>query len=98
MRIVIIGGTGHVGTYLVPRLVSAGHEVVCLSRAQRQPYHGHPAWNEVEIVTIDRNAAEQDGTDPQDSPSELSPQRRPHVGSPSCLSPVGCLLAPPRCG
>jgi uncharacterized protein YbjT (DUF2867 family) len=32
MRIVIIGGTGHVGTYLVPRLVEAGHEVVCVSR------------------------------------------------------------------
>jgi nucleoside-diphosphate-sugar epimerase len=62
MRIVIIGGTGHVGTYLVPRLVSAGHEVVCLSRGQRKPYHTHPAWNEVEIVTIDRDAAEQDDT------------------------------------
>ena len=38
MRIVIIGGTGHVGTYLMPRLVEAGHEVVCLSRGQREPY------------------------------------------------------------
>ena len=28
MRVVIIGGSGHVGTYLVPRLVEAGHEVV----------------------------------------------------------------------
>jgi tetracycline resistance efflux pump len=27
MRVVIIGGTGHVGTFLVPRLVMAGHEV-----------------------------------------------------------------------
>ena len=25
MRIVVIGGSGHVGTYLVPRLVEAGH-------------------------------------------------------------------------
>ncbi|HIQ05374.1 MAG TPA: NAD(P)-dependent oxidoreductase [Anaerolineae bacterium] len=32
MRVVIIGGTGHVGTYLVPRLVEAGHEVISLSR------------------------------------------------------------------
>jgi uncharacterized protein YbjT (DUF2867 family) len=28
MRVVVIGGTGHVGTYLVPRLVARGHEVV----------------------------------------------------------------------
>ena len=27
-RVVVIGGSGHVGTYLVPRLVEAGHEVV----------------------------------------------------------------------
>ena len=31
-RVVIIGGSGHVGTYLVPRLVEAGHEVICVSR------------------------------------------------------------------
>jgi len=28
MRMVVIGATGHIGTYLVPRLVAAGHEVV----------------------------------------------------------------------
>jgi NAD(P)-dependent dehydrogenase (short-subunit alcohol dehydrogenase family) len=27
MRVVVIGGSGHVGTFLVPRLVEAGHEV-----------------------------------------------------------------------
>ena len=32
-RVVLIGGTGHVGTYLVPRLVEAGHDVVVVSRA-----------------------------------------------------------------
>jgi uncharacterized protein YbjT (DUF2867 family) len=32
MRIVVIGGTGHVGSYLVPRLTRNGHEVVSLSR------------------------------------------------------------------
>lgn len=30
MRIVVIGGTGHVGTYLVPRLMEGGHEVICV--------------------------------------------------------------------
>jgi nucleoside-diphosphate-sugar epimerase len=39
MRIVVIGGTGHVGTYLVPRLVMAGHEVLaCLYLPARQPF------------------------------------------------------------
>jgi uncharacterized protein YbjT (DUF2867 family) len=38
MRVVIIGGTGHVGTYLVPRLVQLGHQVVVVSRGKRSPY------------------------------------------------------------
>ena len=28
MRVVVIGATGHIGGYLVPRLVSSGHDVV----------------------------------------------------------------------
>lgn len=61
MRVVIIGGSGHVGTYLVPRLVAAGHEVVAVSRGQRDPYHAHGAWAAVEQHTIDRAAAEAAG-------------------------------------
>lgn len=56
MRIVIIGGTGHVGTFLVPRLVSAGHEVVSVSRQKRAPYQPHPAWNQVRQIVMDRAA------------------------------------------
>ena len=41
-RVVVIGATGHVGTYLVPRLVRAGHEVVALSRGEREPYTPAP--------------------------------------------------------
>ena len=48
MKIVIIGGTGHVGTYLVPYLVEAGHEVVCVNRGQRTPYRPHSAWKHVQ--------------------------------------------------
>jgi nucleoside-diphosphate-sugar epimerase len=62
MRVVIIGGSGHVGTYLVPRLVAAGHEVVAVSRGQRDPYQAHGAWAAVEQHTIDRAAAEAAGT------------------------------------
>ncbi|MCJ7738615.1 MAG: NAD-dependent epimerase/dehydratase family protein, partial [Anaerolineae bacterium] len=50
MRIVVIGGTGHVGTYLVPRLVEAGHEVFCVSRGEREPYQPHGAWSRVKRV------------------------------------------------
>jgi nucleoside-diphosphate-sugar epimerase len=60
MHIVIIGGTGHVGTYLVPRLVSAGHQVTCVTRGTQPPYHEHPAWKQVRRVTIDREQAERD--------------------------------------
>jgi nucleoside-diphosphate-sugar epimerase len=30
--IVVIGGSGHIGSYLVPTLVERGHEVVNVSR------------------------------------------------------------------
>ena len=56
MRVVVIGGTGHVGTYLVPRLVEAGHDVACVSRARREPYRPHAAWQRVERVELDRAA------------------------------------------
>jgi len=62
MRVVIIGGTGHIGTFLVPRLVNAGHEVIVASRGRRQPYLSHPAWNAVRHFDIDRAAEDEAGT------------------------------------
>jgi nucleoside-diphosphate-sugar epimerase len=61
MRVVVIGGRGHVGTYLVPRLVEAGHEVICVSRGQREPYQPHAAWKSVRQVVADRTAEEAKG-------------------------------------
>ena len=61
MKVVIIGGTGHVGTYLVPRLVEQGYEVVSISRQQREPYQPNAAWQQVEKVEIDRVEAERQG-------------------------------------
>ncbi|GAA2607970.1 SDR family oxidoreductase [Dactylosporangium fulvum] len=61
MRVVVIGGTGHIGTFLVPRLVAAGHEVVVVSRAQRSPYVEHGAWQQVTRVTADRGGDERFG-------------------------------------
>src|SRR6476469_6737354 len=62
MRIVVIGATGHIGTYLIPRLVAAGHEVIGLSRGKREPYNPHHAWSRVERITIDRSFEETAGT------------------------------------
>jgi len=61
MRAVIIGGSGHVGTYLVPRLVEAGYAVINVSRQERAPYQPNGAWKSVQQVQIDRTAAEQTG-------------------------------------
>ena len=61
MRVVIIGGSGHIGTYLVPRLVEAGHDVIQVSRGSREPYHAHKAWEQVRKVELDRAAAEASG-------------------------------------
>jgi nucleoside-diphosphate-sugar epimerase len=55
MRIAVIGATGHVGSYLVPRLVRAGHEVVAITRGASEPYHEDVAWSAVDRVTIDRD-------------------------------------------
>lgn len=60
-RIVVIGATGHIGTYLVPRLVRAGHEVIAVSRGSAKPYLPDPTWARVESVVLDRDAEEANG-------------------------------------
>lgn len=62
MRIVVIGATGHIGTFLVPRLVRDGHEVVTISRGIRTAYVDSPEWQQVEQVTADREQEDRDGT------------------------------------
>lgn len=61
MKIVIIGGSGHVGTYLVPQLVKLGHEVTCISRQLRKPYQPSEEWKDVQQVYLDRVALEKQG-------------------------------------
>ena len=61
-RVAIIGGSGHIGSYLTPRLVEAGHTVVCVSRSERQPYVPHGAWRKVEFAKLDRPVEEAAGT------------------------------------
>jgi nucleoside-diphosphate-sugar epimerase len=59
MRVTIIGGTGHIGSFLTPRLVDAGHSVTCISRGLKQPYQQHAAWQLIERVEMDRAEEEQ---------------------------------------
>ena len=62
MRVVVIGGTGHIGSYLSPRLLEAGHTVQCVSRGQSKPYHDHGAWKQISMVELDRDAEEARGS------------------------------------
>lgn len=62
MRTVVIGGSGHIGTYLVPRLVAAGHDVTVVSRGERAPYTPHKAWRRVTKVTADRAVEDEAGS------------------------------------
>lgn len=62
MRVVMIGGTGHIGSYLVPLLVRAGHSVVCIARGASAPYVADPAWDQVEFCHADREAQDRAGT------------------------------------
>jgi nucleoside-diphosphate-sugar epimerase len=64
MRIVVIGGTGHIGTFLIPRLVRGGHDVVNISRGQRSSYVDDPTWQHVRPVTANRALEDRDGTFP----------------------------------
>lgn len=62
MRVAVIGGSGHIGSWLVPGLVERGHDVVVLTRGRREPYRAHSTWGEVETVVIDRTSEEAAGT------------------------------------
>ncbi|NQX13414.1 NAD(P)-dependent oxidoreductase [Microbacteriaceae bacterium VKM Ac-2855] len=62
MRILVIGGSGHIGTFLIPRLVRAGHDVVTMSRGTRTAYTDSPEWRQVTTVTVDRAQQDADGS------------------------------------
>jgi len=55
MNVLVIGGSGHIGTYLIPKLVWAGFKVTNVSRGKSKPYKKDSAWNQVKNVTIDRD-------------------------------------------
>lgn len=58
-KVVVIGGSGHIGTYLIPLLVEQGFEVASVSRGKAKPYfNDEVAWRRVEQLTLDRASEE----------------------------------------
>ena len=62
MKIVVIGGSGHIGTFLVPRLVRAGHDVINISRGIGIPYSEAREWEHVRQVIADRKQEDVEGS------------------------------------
>ncbi|MBZ3900214.1 MULTISPECIES: NAD-dependent epimerase/dehydratase family protein [Streptomyces] len=62
MRVAVIGGSGHIGTFLVPRLVRAGHDVINISRGTRTAYTEASEWQQVRQVVADREQEDGEGT------------------------------------
>jgi nucleoside-diphosphate-sugar epimerase len=62
MKVVVVGGSGHIGSFLVPRLVRAGHEVVSISRGTGRSYTDAPEWQQVQRVVADRQEQDRAGT------------------------------------
>ena len=63
MKAVVIGATGHTGSYMVPALVRRGYEVVAISRGGRQAYTKDCSeWKSVQTVIADRKPLEADGS------------------------------------
>ncbi len=55
MKIIVIGGTEHIGSFLCPMLVAQGHDVTCLTRGVNRPYNRNEAWNKVRMLQLDRS-------------------------------------------
>lgn len=55
---VVLGATGHIGSYLVPALVQAGYHVLAVSRGNRVAYtRDVPEWQTVQQITMSREDA-----------------------------------------
>ncbi|MEJ1237376.1 NAD-dependent epimerase/dehydratase family protein [Chryseolinea sp. T2] len=61
MKVVVIGGTGHIGTFLIPRLVKEGYEVTVISRQQHKPYVSDATWQKIQWINVDRGQLEKEG-------------------------------------
>ena len=60
-KVLVIGGTGHIGSYLVPLLMSRSYEVTVFSRGTTRPYPGSFIWKKINQIKIDRERDEKNG-------------------------------------
>ncbi len=61
-KAVVIGGYGHIGSYVVPKLVDNGYDVTVVSRGNRKPYNYElPIWDKVKSVVCDRKQMSAEG-------------------------------------
>ncbi len=74
-KALVFGGSGHCGSYLVPRLVDMGYEVHAVSRGTRDPYTiDMPQWKNVTFHVLDRR-----NTDDKYAAGNLALEIRPDV-------------------
>jgi len=59
--VLVIGGTGHIGSYLIPRLVASGYQVWVLARGTTNPYPPSPLWARVNTIQGEREKEEKSG-------------------------------------
>jgi len=58
MKVMVIGGTGHIGQFLTLMLVEAGHEVLVVTRG-RLPVPAGAAWKDVRLLAADSQREEE---------------------------------------
>jgi nucleoside-diphosphate-sugar epimerase len=64
MKILLTGGGGFLGGFLIPQLLEAGHNIVALSRSTRSSDHKNLSWVEMDIaegVEVDKLPKNIDG-------------------------------------
>ncbi len=61
MKVLVIGGTGHIGRFLVPMLEKEGHAVTCLTSGRSPAQFDQPVHN-VQFITMKYSDSIKDGT------------------------------------
>lgn len=57
MKVLVIGASGHLGSYLVPELIKNGYEVFAVSRGNHKPYnYTEEKWKNVNWIKSDRKS------------------------------------------
>lgn len=54
MKVIVIGAYGHIGSYLIPKLVRKEYDVIAVSRGKSVPYTLSSAWKKITHLTLDR--------------------------------------------